>query len=380
MLLLVKGFTPEIDATGIVKDILSGDTITLLSGATIELADVSAPQDGAQGFNNSKNFLKHYLTNENGTINLIDTEVFLDLSSNESQSPNTYTAVVYIIYSDGYYLNVNNYLLENNNLSSIKIDNTANDFNPFFWGEPIVSKLTLADNSLLNSNAFNQDRLELLKSYTSQTLTHSTLLVTITIAIPTVIFTFYSNKEKIGKLGKPQKIMVYVIISTLFLALFYDICRLFYWSWMSSSVLGVLPSQAIITGTDTVALGIQTYLKNAFVSYHFIGFIYDFNQAIVLLLPISMFLGILTFKLITERNQGSSPFINKKAIIVSVVFCNIVISLIALMVAGTLRFWYSMSFVFVTAVILVVLNELVKDSINKRNNSVTQEIVESDVL
>jgi hypothetical protein len=370
---LVEGYTPQIDATGIVDKVINGNTFSLKSGAVIKLVDIRAPSDREAGYNESIQSLS-YIRNQTQMVPFEGLEVFLDIdSSSENSSQNVFVSVAYISYNSSHYLNLNQYLIQKNHF--IKINNTLNDFNPYFWGTSEIYKNTVTDNSLVNQDLFNQARFELLKNYTSQTLTHATMLVTITISIPALLFAFYKNKDQSFEITMEQKIIIYSIISIFLLALAYDACKLIYWSWMSSSVLGVLPSEALSQGTNTLSLDIQTSLANGFIAVHPVGFIYNLEKAILILLPISLLFSFFMLQLIMREQIiiKLNYFERKKKISLALILVTgiIGISLITIFYASKALLYSFIFFLYILLAIFLIgtIQKYRNDRNTARNNS-----------
>jgi hypothetical protein len=249
---LVKGYTPHVDAVTTVKEVLSGDTFTTTSGATIKLADIRAPQKGEQGFDDSVNFLNSSLRNQLGAINFTGTQVFLDFDSeNESKTSDNFLAVAYISYNETFYLNVNEFLRENPS-SHVITANSPNDFNPYSW-TILTSKNIAIGNS--DPTTFENLRIALINSYNAEITSHAGYIVTLIIAIATAIFVL-----------KPHKMSFVTTLAVLSSAIIYFALRIIFWAYIASEVLSITQGQVFLSGQSTDISGLQSILREQFLS------------------------------------------------------------------------------------------------------------------
>ncbi len=265
--------------------------MVLTSGARIKLADISIVNDEV----NNKTVV--YLKNE---LKIESRKIYLDFDSkNETVATDEFVSIIYF-FNEGLrlYININKLIV--NNTEAI-ISNYDNDFNPYLW-EIEIPQSSVKENSIVNSDFFNQNRLALLSTYSSETLTHGTLLVTFSVGLITAYFSLYSRGVKNKK--RLQRVLLLLIFTIAISLIFYIIVRLVFWSWLSSSVLGVLPNEAINDKTTTPVLGMQTYLTEYFRRNNGLGFVLDIFPAIILFSPIGLVISFIGCNLLMDLDFG----------------------------------------------------------------------------
>jgi hypothetical protein len=236
---IAKGYTPQINVIGTVNEVISADTFTLTSGATVRLVDIKPPQVGTKGYNESISFLKN------------QTKVYLDIDCrNETVATDVLFSVVYVSYNQSHYINVNEIFVEN---YEAIIENNNNDFNPYSWTN-ITSK-NIAIDGATDLATYENLRIALMNSYNAEVTSHVGYIVTLTIAIATATIVLKSYKK-----------LFVMSLAFLFSAIIYFAYRIIFWAWMGSEALTVTTSEVALNGQATDIYSIQILLKNRFIS------------------------------------------------------------------------------------------------------------------
>jgi hypothetical protein len=141
----------------------------------------------------------------------------------------------------------------------------------------------------------------------------------------TSAFTLHSWVGKTKKWLK--KALILFIFSVIISLIFYTIFRLIFWSYMASSVLGVLPNEAINNNTATPVLGIQTFLTDAFRSSNGLGFVLNLPCTILLIFPISLAISFIACSLLMDIEIGKISFLKSKIVKIIVVIAIVLISI-----------------------------------------------------
>jgi hypothetical protein len=236
---LAKGFTPQINVIGTVKEVISPDTFTLTSGAIVRLADIIPPQVGTQGYNEAISFLKNQ-------------KVYLDIDSrNETSATDVLFSVVYVSYNQSHYANVNELFVENYNAV---IKNNNNDFNPYSWTN-ITSK-NIAIDGTTDLATYENLRIALMNTYNSEVTSHLGYIVTLTIAIATATIVLKAYKK-----------LFVASLAFFSSAIIFFVYRIIFWAWMGSEVLTITQGEVYLYGQSTDIYGLQVLLRDKFISF-----------------------------------------------------------------------------------------------------------------
>ena len=120
--LLIRSFAFEVDRTGIVNNIVDGDTIDVSSVGRIRLADIDTPEQGEPGDDEATNYISSLIYQKTVYIDVDDvhgTDVYGRI-----------VAVVYVYHDATHLKNVNKALLDSGHAV---IWNFDNEFNPYTW-------------------------------------------------------------------------------------------------------------------------------------------------------------------------------------------------------------------------------------------------------
>jgi hypothetical protein len=303
----VKAYSPQYNAQDTVASIKDAVTFTTQTGYTLRLANLEALKP-----NNIAVLTSKIPPN---------TPIYFDILNQSIVNGSlTFTSVVYINYNDTHYENLNRFLLNQTNNYAFAIDSNNIAITPYTW-DYFLPKQTVTNNTVgLDLSSFENDRLALLNSYDSQTLTHAGFLVTVSLAFAALLITIPSSKDdNLEKIFGKYKNWI-ILVSFLFLTtlLLYISYRMFFWSWMSSEVMVVTPQEAIAQGKDTLTAGMHWYLTNYFstIPKHFGSVLYLLDQKVTfffsafVLLPVTGALSLGLTKLVTKFEGFKKTRIN----------------------------------------------------------------------
>ena len=120
--LLLNSFAFEVDRTGIVSNIVDGDTVDVTYVGRIRLADIDTPEQGEPGYDEASNYISSLIYQKNVYIDVDDvygTDIYGRI-----------VAVIYVYYDADHLKNVNKALLDSGHAV---IWNFDNEFNPYTW-------------------------------------------------------------------------------------------------------------------------------------------------------------------------------------------------------------------------------------------------------
>ncbi|MBN1215649.1 MAG: thermonuclease family protein [Candidatus Lokiarchaeota archaeon] len=112
----------EIDDSGNVNYVVDGDTFDVENVGRIRLADIDAPEQNNEGYQESKGYVMSLVLNH---------EVYLDIDDIfRTDVYGRLVAVVYLRYNSTFLININKALLNSNNA---QIMDYYNEFDPLNW-------------------------------------------------------------------------------------------------------------------------------------------------------------------------------------------------------------------------------------------------------
>jgi len=116
-------FAAEVDQTGVVSQVIDGDTFVLESGETIRFADIDTPEINETGYTEAKNYVKGLVEGKT---------VYLDIDDvSRTDGHDRLVCVVYFDFNTTHVVNLNLALLEGDYASNY--DHSNNEFNPRNW-------------------------------------------------------------------------------------------------------------------------------------------------------------------------------------------------------------------------------------------------------
>jgi hypothetical protein len=309
---LTEGYINQYNEVDYVKEITSPTTFLTQNNYVVKLANIEATA------NISEN-ISRYLSP--------GTKVYLDILNQTMENNKLILAsIVFVNYNNSYYENINEALLKTAYYHFVT-NNGDMSVLPYDWNQFITND-SLANNVLrFDLSTFDNQRIALMNTYNNQTVTHAGYLITTIVAILSLFITFLTqSKAKIFS-EKHQLICFVAFTIVISLALFI-IVRIFFWSWMTSEVLGVTPTQAINQNTTSLISGIQGHLTYYFKhpdpsTYSSLLYYLDqdwpytlgLSWSIILCLPLSMILSSILVKIVSikiEWNKGNYQPLSKK--------------------------------------------------------------------
>jgi hypothetical protein len=126
------------EKTGIVTNVIDGDTFDLSNGDRIRPADINASEIYQEGGPEARDYLSSWIYGKTVYLDVDDKYIYDDYGNGDR-----FVCVVYVSYNSTHYLNINRLMV---NAGHAEIKDYDNEFNPYSWSlfvlKPIIPTST----------------------------------------------------------------------------------------------------------------------------------------------------------------------------------------------------------------------------------------------